>query len=124
MSSEYSLCSQTPVYVPRVQFMSPECSLCPHGAVNLPRVQYIFSESSLCPHSTVYVPRVKFMSSGYGIFPQIEVNLIILLCISQEHRLSSKVQFMALDYTLCPNSQSIVYILRAQFSSTENSLCP
>ena len=42
----------------------------------------------------------------------------------QEHRLSSKVQFMALDYTLCRNSQSIVYILRAQFSSTENSLCP
>ena len=53
------------------------------------------------------------MTTEYGIFPQIEVNLLILLCISQEHRLSSKVQFMALDYTLCPNSQSIVYILRA-----------
>ena len=82
------------------------------------------SECSLCPQSTVYVPRVQFMTTEYGIFPQIEVNLLILLCISQEHRLSSKVQFMALDYTLCPNNQSIVYILRAQFSSTENSLCP
>ena len=58
------------------------------------------SECSLCPQSTVYVPRVQFMTTEYGIFPQIEVNLLILLCISQEHRLSSKVQFMALDYTL------------------------
>ena len=64
------------------------------------------------------------MTTEYGIFPQIEVNLLILLCISQEHRLSSKVQFMALDYTLCPNSQSIVYILREQFMSLEYSLCP
>ena len=82
------------------------------------------SECSLCPESTVYVPRVQFVTTEYDIFPQIVVNLLILLCISQEHSISSKVQFMALDCTLCPNSQSTVYILRAQFSSTENSLFP
>ena len=59
------------------------------------------------------------MTTEYDIFPQIVVNLIILLCISQEYSIFSKVQFMTLDYTLCPNSQSTVYILRAQFMSLE-----
>ena len=97
--------------------MSPEYSLCPQSIVHVLRVQFMSPEYRLCSQSTVYDHRVRY-------FPQIEVNLLILLCISREHRLSSKVQFMDLDYTLCPNSQSIVYILRAQFSSTENSLCP
>ena len=79
----------------------------------------MFPECSLCPQSTVYVPRVQFMTTEYGIFPQIVVNLIILLCISQEYIIFSKMQFMTLDYTLCPNSQSTVYILRAQFMSLE-----
>ena len=57
------------------------------------------------------------MFSEYGIFSQIVVNLLILLCISQEYSIFFKMQFMALDYTLCPNSQSTVYILRAQFMS-------
>ena len=99
MSPEYSLCPQAPVYVHRVQLMFPECSL--------------------CPQSTVYVPRVQFMTTEYGIFPQIVVNLIILLCISLEYIIFSKMQFMTLDYTLCQNSQSTVYILRAQFMSLE-----
>ena len=75
MSPEYSLCLQSIVYVPRVQFMSPECSLCPHGAVNHPRVQ-----SSLCPvyvQSTVYVPRVQ----------------------SIEYSLCPRVQFMSIEYS-------------------------
>ena len=74
------------------------------------------SEYSSCPQSAVYVPRVQFMSQSTD-----DHRVYVLREVSS---LSSKVQFMALDYTLCPNSQSIVYILRAQFSSTENSLCP
>ena len=41
MSSEYSLCSQSPVYVPRVQFMYPECSLCPQSTVSGSREQFM-----------------------------------------------------------------------------------
>ena len=59
------------------------------------------------------------MTTEYGIFPQIVVNLLILLCISKEYSIFYKVQFMALDYTLCPNGQSAVYI-----PSLEHSLGP
>ena len=73
------------------------------------------------------------MTTEYGIFPQIEVNLLIYVSPAQY----PPVQFMALDYTLCPNSQSIViflehslvpqrtvYVPRVQFMSAEYSLCP
>ena len=66
MSPEYSLCPQSTVYVPRVQFMSPEYILCPQSAVYVLRVQFI--------------PRVQFMSSLRVQF------------MSQEYR----VQFMTL----------------------------
>ena len=39
MSLEYSLNSQSTVYVPRIQFMSPEYSLSPRSEVYISRAQ-------------------------------------------------------------------------------------
>ena len=58
MSSEYSLCPQSAVYVPRVQYMSSESS-------SFPRVHLMSIEYSFCPQSTVYVLRVQFLFREY-----------------------------------------------------------
>ena len=42
MSSEYTLCPKSTVYVPREQFILLEHSLCPNGAVYFLRVQFMF----------------------------------------------------------------------------------
>ena len=70
MSPEYSLCSQSKVYVlkstvyvHRVQLMVPEYSLCPQSTV------FQFQEYTLCSQSTVDVPRVLFKSSGSSLCP-------------------------------------------------------
>ena len=47
MSPEFSLCSQSTVYVPRILFMSLEDSLCPQSRVYVPIVQSMFQEYSL-----------------------------------------------------------------------------
>ena len=61
MSIYNSLCPQSTVYVPRVQFLYPENSLCPQSAVY---VQYIYvPEYSFCPQTPVSLPRVQFMPS-------------------------------------------------------------
>ena len=44
MSSEYSLCSQSPVNVPRVQFKSLEDSFCPQSPVSVRRVHLMSPE--------------------------------------------------------------------------------
>ena len=85
------------------------------------------SECSLCPESTVYVPRVQFMTTEYDIFPQIVVNLLILLCISQEHSIPPNALYapeysLYLEHSLVP--QRTVYFPRVQFMSTVYSLCP
>ena len=44
----YSLSPKSPVYVPRVQFMSPEYSLSNRSTVYVIRVQFMSLEYSLC----------------------------------------------------------------------------
>ena len=62
MSPEFSLCSQSTVYVPRILFMSLEDSLCPQSRVYVIRLQFMFIEYSLSSHSTFYDSKVQFMS--------------------------------------------------------------
>ena len=54
MSLEDSLCPQSTVYVPRVQFVSP-------STIYISGVHFMSQEYSFSPKSTVYVPRVQFM---------------------------------------------------------------
>ena len=68
MSSEYSSCPQSTVYVHRVRYISSEYSLfpyiivyAPNITVYVPIVQFISSENSLCPYTIVYIQRVEFM---------------------------------------------------------------
>ena len=66
MSTEYSLCPQSTVYVRtvyviRVQFMSTECSLCPKSTVYVHMVQFMCPECFLFPKSTVFVLRLQFI---------------------------------------------------------------
>ena len=58
MSSEYSLCPQSAVYV-------LEYSICPQSPVPFRRAYYMFPENSLCSQSTVYVLRVQFLFREY-----------------------------------------------------------
>ena len=55
MSSEYSLFLI-------VMFMSSEYTLCPNSTVYVRIVQFISSMCSLCPYIIVYAPIVQFMS--------------------------------------------------------------
>ena len=52
MSLEYSLCSQSTVYVPRVQFMSQSTVYVPKNTVYVPS---LFPKSTVLLLSTVYV---------------------------------------------------------------------
>ena len=71
MSSEYTLCPKSTVYVPREQFILLE-------QVYVPMVQFISSMCSLCSWITVYAPIVQFMSELYSLFPQCAVYVLIL----------------------------------------------
>ena len=48
MSSENSLCPQSAVYVPRVQFMSSEYSLCPKEySLCISRIKFMYLQSTV-----------------------------------------------------------------------------
>ena len=116
-STEYSLCSQSTVYVPRVQFM---CQLIIH------RVQLMFPEYSLCPQSTVY-PRVQFMSQSTVYVPR--VQFMSSECMSKSTVYVRRVQLSTVsvpEYSLCPQS-TVDFpesVPRVQFMSSGSSLCP
>ena len=67
MFPQNSLCSQSTVYVSRVQFMSQEYTLCP-------KVQFMSPEYSIIPHRTVYVPTEQFMFPEYSLCPRNTVH--------------------------------------------------
>ena len=96
------------VYFLNVQFMSLslEYSLCPNSTVYVPRVQFISSENSLCPYIIVYVQRVQFMSqcTVYVLKSTVYVPSLVQF-------MSSRVQFMSFENSLQFMSfKSTVYV--------------
>ena len=125
MFLKYSLYSQSTVYVPRVQFMS-------QSAVYVSRVQYISPQNSICSHSlcfhsTVYVRSVIVHFTWLQIM-SLECSLWLQSTVYIPTEQYMFPQFMFPAYNLCPKSTVNVpwlqFMSQSAVVSPECSLCP